>query len=230
MRDIAGQQFGQLIAAHVAGRDSTGKVTWMCVCACGNQKAVTMLNLTSGNTKSCGCARRVSRKRKDLSGQRFGLLTAIKTDGHKHWECVCDCGVVARVMTVHLVREHTRSCGCLRINPSPSAAALKRRERNALTGWVKGAIADAGGVCDCCGSSEQLHAHHIMPFATHPAMRADPDNSAALCAPCHREVHRLIASGLTGGDALYELLSAGKAQHYRQKLAEIDAQEGRRHG
>lgn len=230
MRDISNQRFGQLTAMNVAGRDSTGKVTWLCVCECGRQKVVTMLNLTSGNTKSCGCARTLSRKRANLAGQRFGMLTAVRTDGQKHWECVCDCGAVTRVMTVHLMREHTRSCGCMRLNPSPTAAALKRRERNALTGWAKGAIADAGGTCDCCGATEHLHAHHIMPFAQYPELRAEPENAAALCPPCHREVHRLISTGLSGGYALFELLSSDKAQHYRQKLAEIDAQEGRRHG
>lgn len=222
MRDLTGQVFGKLTAISVGGRDSTGKVTWLCACECGCQKTVTMLNLATGNTKSCGCGRNVSRKRADLAGRRFGLLTAIKTDGQKHWECLCDCGVVARVSTVHLAREHTRSCGCLRINPSPSAAALKRRARNALTGWAKAAIADAGGSCDCCGATEKLHAHHIMPFAKYPALRADPENAASLCVTCHRKVHRLIESGLTGGDALYELLSAAKALHYSQKLAEVE--------
>lgn len=57
--------------------------------------------------------------RVDLSGRRFGRLTAIRaTDERTHdggvlWLCRCDCGNVCKVKTAYLISGHTSSCGCL---------------------------------------------------------------------------------------------------------------------
>lgn len=56
----------------------------------------------------------------DLSGVRFGLLTAIRPaskdkKGRIKWQCICDCGAVVQVQAASLRRTDrpTRSCGCL---------------------------------------------------------------------------------------------------------------------
>lgn len=53
-------------------------------------------------------------KAKDLTGMRFGRLTAIEIASHKpvKWKCVCDCGNIVNVQTCHLISGHTQSCGC----------------------------------------------------------------------------------------------------------------------
>jgi len=53
--DLTGQKFGLLTALVSDGKDTTGKTTWLCQCDCGNKKSITLLNLKSGNSKSCGC-------------------------------------------------------------------------------------------------------------------------------------------------------------------------------
>ena len=55
---------------------------------------------------------------KDLTGQKFGRLTALepayKTKGGDWvWKCQCDCGGEAFVLSYHLTSGHTKSCGCL---------------------------------------------------------------------------------------------------------------------
>ncbi len=56
-------------------------------------------------------------KIKDISGQKFGRLTALyrlhNTKCRTRWLCVCDCGNLTEVKTVKLTTGHTRSCGCL---------------------------------------------------------------------------------------------------------------------
>ena len=57
-------------------------------------------------------------KAKDLTGQRFGRLTAIECVGRNKsraamWKCLCDCGGEITVPSVDLKRGHTQSCGCL---------------------------------------------------------------------------------------------------------------------
>lgn len=60
-------------------------------------------------------------KKKDLTGQRFGKLVAVKSvyDRDKKvtlWECKCDCGNTCFVRANRLAHERTKSCGCLRID------------------------------------------------------------------------------------------------------------------
>lgn len=54
---------------------------------------------------------------KDISGQKFGRLTAIKrmyTKNHKSiWLCKCECGNVIEVPINSLTCNNTKSCGCL---------------------------------------------------------------------------------------------------------------------
>jgi len=54
-------------------------------------------------------------KFKDITGQRFGRLTAIKLadtmDGK--WVCRCDCGSTKTVYGGNLRQGRTRSCGCI---------------------------------------------------------------------------------------------------------------------
>ena len=58
----------------------------------------------------------------DLSGQKFGRLTAISAtldcDGRKEWLCRCDCGNTKVVPSIRLRIGKTKSCGCLRSESS----------------------------------------------------------------------------------------------------------------
>lgn len=56
---------------------------------------------------------------KDLTGQKFALLTVInrvKNDakGKAYWECLCDCGNTTVVSGSNLRNGAVKSCGCLR--------------------------------------------------------------------------------------------------------------------
>jgi len=56
--------------------------------------------------------------KKDLTGQRFGKLTAIRDVGsngrNRLWECKCDCGNVHIASSGVLLGGHIKSCGCYR--------------------------------------------------------------------------------------------------------------------
>lgn len=66
----------------------------------------------------------------DLTGQRFGRLLVLSVAGHEitpcrhgrrgqlRWSCVCDCGRDATVVGLRLRNGRTRSCGCLKVDPS----------------------------------------------------------------------------------------------------------------
>jgi len=58
---------------------------------------------------------------RDISGQRFGRLTALEFAGYKQytrerkrmWKCRCDCGKEVTVAYMYLTGGGTKSCGCL---------------------------------------------------------------------------------------------------------------------
>ena len=49
----------------------------------------------------------------DITGKRYGRLTAVRYLGGSRWECKCDCGNTHSVKTCNLTSGHVKSCGCL---------------------------------------------------------------------------------------------------------------------
>lgn len=58
----------------------------------------------------------------DLSGQKFGRLTAINAVswGPTSWLCRCDCGTEITIKQGNLRNGHTQSCGCLKKENTPN--------------------------------------------------------------------------------------------------------------
>ena len=117
IRDLTGQRIGRLTVIKPTDERRNGSVMWECKCDCGNTAYVRAIALRSGNTASCGCLS--PNKAVDLTGQRFGKLTAIKpTDDRRNrsvmWECKCDCGNTTYIRAASLRTGNTTSCGCLR--------------------------------------------------------------------------------------------------------------------
>ena len=59
-----------------------------------------------------------SNRRRDLSGQKFGRLTAVELSGSRNgkslWLCQCECGNSKITMAESLLSGACQSCGCLR--------------------------------------------------------------------------------------------------------------------
>lgn len=109
--DYTGQKKNKLTALQP---DPERKGYWIFRCDCGTEKSIRARNVFSGGTKSCGCARR----KNDLTGQRYGLLTVLydtgKTERTGHvWLCQCDCGNTIEVSAGRLNHGKVKSCGCL---------------------------------------------------------------------------------------------------------------------
>lgn len=62
-KDITGYSFGRLSVLRVSRRIRSSvrpgtRLTWLCLCACGNECEVVTAQLLTGRTKSCGCFKR----------------------------------------------------------------------------------------------------------------------------------------------------------------------------
>lgn len=119
-KDLTNQRFGKLIVLKPIGMNKRRLKIWECSCDCGRLKNILGSNLIRG-TKSCGCLNHRKGKdnptHKDLTGQKFGRLTAIKPVGigksNLIWECICECKKRKNVVSHSLVSGTTKSCGCL---------------------------------------------------------------------------------------------------------------------
>ena len=74
----------------------------------------------------------------DLTGQRFGRLTAIErvnanAQGNAQWRCICDCGKETVVPIYSLEKGITKSCGCLRHKPAVNAKDFTGQKFGMLT-------------------------------------------------------------------------------------------------
>ena len=121
VRDLTGQQFGDLIVLRRAENSPSGASRWVCRCACGEEYTVMGKQLTAGKRTRCaGKAHAKNYVYADISGQHFGMLTALypvqKRDkrGSVIWHCRCACGQETDISYNSLVYTNVKSCGCQR--------------------------------------------------------------------------------------------------------------------
>ena len=113
-----GYRAGQLtVEAETAERKSRYTV-WRCRCDCGGEVLLDTRYLQRGTITDCGCRTRVKPGTKDLTGQRFGQLTALHPtqkrtkSGAVIWACRCElCGAERMIASTELLSGNTKSCG-----------------------------------------------------------------------------------------------------------------------
>lgn len=88
--------------------------------------------------------RRITSKPVDLTGRKFGYLTAVKWAGYRYashsskrrwsfWHCMCSCGKESIVAAHNLQYGGTRSCGCLNSDSHKTHGATNTPEFRAWT-------------------------------------------------------------------------------------------------
>lgn len=137
---------------------------WKCQCDCGNMIPVRSDSLQNGHTTSCGC-----KTKNDLTGQIFGLLTAIaptekRSAGCIVWKCKCKCGAIVYISGHSLKDGYTTSCGCKRIRD------LTGMKFGLLTVIKMSGRRDSGGTiwkCKCaCGTIVRVRSDSLQSGRT----------------------------------------------------------------
>lgn len=216
--DLTGQKFNMLTAIRFL-EVRNKNAYWECKCDCGNLHTIAGADLKRGNTKSCGCARQelqASKKRKDITGNIYGRLTAVKflrMEGKGRssiYECLCQCGNVTEVHRASLVRGFTSSCGCYNRDKQLSAHGVAsfnnylRGYKNSATkrGYIfelteeqfKGVIAKD---CVACGASPKVISRKTKKYSATPILANGVDridnnlgyivgNVQPMCGPCNK--------------------------------------------
>ena len=58
-----------------------------------------------------------------------------------------------------------------------------------LMSWSKTIKKQDDKACQICGSTDKLHAHHILEKKHFPELSLNPNNGITLCVPCHNQTH-----------------------------------------
>lgn len=101
-QDLTGKTFGEWLVLYYVGNGR-----YHCRCSCGVEKDILRSSLIHGESTSCGH----TRLKRDLTGQTFGELTALRHLGYGIWECQCSCGNIIQVRGFDLEHHNITSCG-----------------------------------------------------------------------------------------------------------------------
>ncbi len=164
-KDITGLRSGMAVALEKTDQKRKGVSLWRCKCDCGKEFLTEAGNIRSGRVQSCGCLRNVKRI-KDLTGQKFGRLTAVKRldekDGTRFlWLCRCECGNEVKASVSALTSGQVISCGCVKKETAKRAIKDIRGQRFGKLTVIEPTEkrADGGNVvwkchCDCGNDAE----------------------------------------------------------------------------
>lgn len=157
--NLTGKKFGKLTALRVYVEEGKKRVKWVCECDCGNSAIVLASSLSSGKTKSCGCAKKnpniTDAERNRRADSARDMFT---THGLSHTK-------------VYNQYEHN-----------------KRYEKKRLldSGWtveMQVALEEMFKECVVCGSTSDLATDHVLPLSKGHGL--NPGNAVRLCRKCN---------------------------------------------
>lgn len=145
------------------------------------------------------------KERIDISGQKFGHLTALYVDEEAtkkrrrtYWWCQCDCGnpELKSIAGTHLRMGLIVSCSnhihkLKENNPNWKGGitpeVMCARSSNEYEKWRNEVYKKDWYTCQCCGKSKHIEkqAHHLINFAHNENLRYDVENGITLCKDCH---------------------------------------------
>jgi hypothetical protein len=138
VKDLVGQEFGNLTVIQRVPGTLGRSARWLCQCKCGKARLAYGDNLKCGDVKNCpDCSHPV----KDLTGQRFGKLVVISfvskgtRKSSPKWLCHCDCGNEKVIAANNLNSGNVRSCSCLsrlEVGLAAKRRVFKEYEKHAI--------------------------------------------------------------------------------------------------
>ena len=153
-------------------------------------------------------------KRLDLTGQRFGRLTALapaaNVSGRTAWLCRCSCGQELVVETARLRSGHTKSCGCYRADHTPHPTyvdgtcpgmllAAKRVRKNNTSGvpgvdWMAAKRLWRAAIC-FKGKRYYLGGYRCFEDAVDARKRAEKELHDKFLRELPKNMHKEVANG-----------------------------------
>lgn len=180
MKNIKGERLNNFVITKYLFTSKNYAPKWECKCLlCGRISKVSYYVWKDGKKGKCKCQRFGSRF-KDISGKKYGRLTALElskiTKRGSYWSCLCRCGNTKIISLNALESKNTISCGCY-AKEQTSKRSIKnlRGMRFGILKVIKRGenyINNNGKtfpkwLCKCdCGNKKEIRATHLLSGAT----------------------------------------------------------------
>jgi hypothetical protein len=214
--DLTNYEFGDSIVLGYGGRKGK-RILWKVKCKiCGKENLCDRNSIITKPRKSCrSCsAKKVTNRRKDLSGKIFGKECIILQEKNINEEriFIAECGICKKQFEVKYsqVFNKTKTCKKCYIesisgynnyrynNNLENKDRIDRRTIFGYTKLVKDTYKRDNYRCVICGRNDYLCSHHLDSYAEFPNKRFDINNCITLCSSrgvlkgCHEEFHGLF--------------------------------------
>lgn len=143
--------------------------------------------LRAGRMKTCSyeCCQKIKRRRPKVMIS-FTCQICNKIFSHRKGRENKGMFCSRRCMSISVFR----ASGGLDVEILPNDGTAKVAPRRSSSSQkFQRKIAKERGCCKDCGSTENLHAHHVKSYYGHPELRQDPDNIEVLCKFHHASRH-----------------------------------------
>lgn len=220
-----GFRVGKLTVAEATPERKNGYTIWLCTCQCGGSIRLDTRTLQRGTVRDCGCETVVKPGQRDISGQRFGKLTALyPTEKRGHggslvWHCKCDCGGEVDAPLHQLTAGYRKSCGCL---ASPPVRDILGRQFGDLTVTAYDGNREGNNYwrCKCkCGRETVVRQNNLLLGHTKSCgcwqktvyidnLKMVDGTSVVLLETARSE--RLVSSNSSGYNGVYRNKKSGK--------------------
>ena len=136
IKDLTGKKIGMLTLLE--RKRENNRTYYYCRCDCGNEKWIRADFIGKDKINNCGCSN--TYRFNDITGKRFGLLTALRYVGMSKnngriWRCKCDCGNIKDIPLSNLTSGSTISCGCVQKTKAKKSVKIgfkKNKEKNLI--------------------------------------------------------------------------------------------------
>ena len=114
--------------------------------------------------------------------------------GDKTWNVPCPTCGKERILYIidnvrRALRNKTECKSCAKTGKMRKPWPVTKRPNT--QNWSKQVKEQWGNYCAVCFSTENLHAHHIIPVVAYPELFRNVSNGVCLCQTCHNEFHSL---------------------------------------
>lgn len=181
--NFLGRTVGRLTVEGVARKRAGRGLVWVCKCSCGRKcerRAQYLARQRAASLPaSCGCARFTASKvvACPVCNKQF---TAKWRNRDRRLTQACSIACSFRLRDISGERNPNWRNNSTLVNLSGRFTASYKK-------WRLAVLDRDGYQCVVCGSKDELHADHILPWKSHEFLRYEISNGRALCAPCHRK-------------------------------------------
>lgn len=172
-------------------KPNSDKQVWVLCPDCKKVRQVYWKVFLKAKSHKCHSCTNMAHSKDIEPGTKYGKLIVIDKRKSGYSVCQCDCGEITEIANYNLRTNHTKSCGCLKLdsfrNAKPCIGKKHGNWKGGITPenvsirksvqykvWREMVFARDNYTCQDCGQvGYELRAHHVYNFANNKDKRLD---------------------------------------------------------